>query len=223
MSRIPSTIPKPLCLYEAEIMRDQGRITDWKDNQGFGFIRPDSGGSDIFVHISAFTDRERRPMTGDGVTYAVEFDTKGRTRGRDVAFVGGSTSMPSLAEPKFKAFALAALFLALMVVAFLTGLVQAAILGLYSAAGIVTFLAYAMDKRAAKIGRRRIPEKTLHLLSLVGGWPGALVAQKLFHHKSRKFSFQLAFWGTVILNCVAFGCLLTDSGTQWLKSILKTL
>lgn len=50
-------------------MRQQGRLTDWKDEQGFGFIEPDGGGAQVFVHIKSFTDRRRRPEGGERVSY----------------------------------------------------------------------------------------------------------------------------------------------------------
>ena len=53
-----------------------------------------------------------------------------------------------------------------------------------------TALLYGLDKIAARNGRRRIPENILHLLALLGGWPGAAVAQRLFHHKTGKRAFQ---------------------------------
>jgi uncharacterized membrane protein YsdA (DUF1294 family) len=69
----------------------------------------------------------------------------------------------------------------------------------------VAFCAYALDKSAARTGRWRTPEGTLHIFGLAGGWPGALVAQKVLRHKSQKQSFQLVFWATVLLNCSALG------------------
>lgn len=78
------------------------------------------------------------------------------------------------------------------------------VFALYLFASVVTFILYAMDKSAAGKDGRRIPESTMHLLSLLGGWPGALVAQRLLKHKSTKASFQLMFWITVALNCAAF-------------------
>jgi uncharacterized membrane protein YsdA (DUF1294 family) len=75
------------------------------------------------------------------------------------------------------------------------------ILVLYLAASAASFVVYAVDKSAARHGRWRARESTLHLLSVIGGWPGALVAQRLFRHKSRKPSFQAAFILTVVLNC----------------------
>ena len=75
------------------------------------------------------------------------------------------------------------------------------ILLLYLAASAASIVVYAVDKSAARHGRWRASESTLHLLAVFGGWPGALVAQRLFRHKSRKPSFQAAFLLTVVLNC----------------------
>ncbi len=72
-------------------------------------------------------------------------------------------------------------------------------------ASVVAFVLYGLDKAAAQRGARRVPEKTLHLWGLFGGWPGALLAQQLFRHKTRKVSFQVVFWLTVVLNCAAIG------------------
>jgi len=64
-----------------------------------------------------------------------------------------------------------------------------------------TFLAYGADKRrAGSIGQRRVPERTLHLLALLGGWPGAILAQRRFRHKTKKASFRLALWFVVLLH-----------------------
>lgn len=65
---------------------------------------------------------------------------------------------------------------------------------------LVTFCAYGWDKVAAMRGSRRNSEPALHLLALVGGWPGALAGQLLFRHKSRKTSFRVCFWLTVLVN-----------------------
>jgi uncharacterized membrane protein YsdA (DUF1294 family) len=71
----------------------------------------------------------------------------------------------------------------------------------YLVASVVTLVVYAIDKRAARRDLRRVPEAVLHALALLGGWPGALLAQRLFHHKTLKMSFQLVFWLTAALNC----------------------
>lgn len=79
----------------------------------------------------------------------------------------------------------------------------AALAVLYAVASVACFIAYALDKSAARKGRRRTPERTLLLLGLAGGWPGALAAQQWLRHKSSKTSFLAMFWFTVVLNVAA--------------------
>src|SRR5688500_6252454 len=69
-----------------------------------------------------------------------------------------------------------------------------AVLAIYAVMSAATFVAYAIDKSSARRGKRRINETTLHLLALLGGWPGALLAMPLFRHKRRKTSFVLIVW-----------------------------
>lgn len=68
----------------------------------------------------------------------------------------------------------------------------------------VTLLTYRLDKGAAQRGRWRMPERALHLMSLAGGWPGALIAQQRYRHKTRKQPFQAIFWLTVLGNLLTF-------------------
>lgn len=70
----------------------------------------------------------------------------------------------------------------------------------YAAMSLVTFFAYGLDKRAARRRTWRVPEATLHVLSLLGGWPGALVAQAFFRHKTMKQPFRAVFWLSVVAN-----------------------
>ena len=70
---------------------------------------------------------------------------------------------------------------------------------------LVAFVAYGIDKRSAQAGRRRIPERSLHLLAFFGGWPGAWIGQQLFHHKTRKVNFRVAFWLVVALHLALAG------------------
>jgi uncharacterized membrane protein YsdA (DUF1294 family) len=93
----------------------------------------------------------------------------------------------------------------------------------YGGLSVVAFLAYALDKSAARAGRWRTQENTLHLLALAGGWPGALVAQQQLRHKSAKTSFLVVFWATVLLNCGALAYLLTPAGGLALRQMLGSL
>ena len=69
----------------------------------------------------------------------------------------------------------------------------------YALTSAITFAAYGLDKRSARLGRRRIPERPLHGLELLGGWPGALLGQAVFHHKRRKLSYMVVFVGIVAI------------------------
>lgn len=84
--------------------------------------------------------------------------------------------------------------------------------GAYVVVSVITFAAYAADKAAAQQRGWRTPESTLHLLALVGGWPGALLAQQRLRHKSSKPSFRSTFWVTVVLNVGALVFLASPMG-----------
>ena len=78
------------------------------------------------------------------------------------------------------------------------------LLGIAAIASCASFIAYALDKRRARLGRWRIRERTLHLLDLAGGWPGGLAAQRLVRHKTRDRPFQIVFWLTVAGNSLCW-------------------
>lgn len=69
-------------------MRHQGKISDWKDDQGFGFITPNGGGQRVFVHINSFSSRQKRPLGDEIVTYELRPDARRRPQADSVAFVG---------------------------------------------------------------------------------------------------------------------------------------
>lgn len=80
---------------------------------------------------------------------------------------------------------------------------------LYAVMSLIAFTAYGIDKTAAQRGWRRVPERALLTLGLVCGWPGALLAQQLFRHKTRKRSFRRSFWRTVVVNVLVLVALVT--------------
>ena len=81
------------------------------------------------------------------------------------------------------------------------------IVKVYVVIAALTFIAYVIDKAAARSDRWRIPESTLHVLALVGGWSGAILAQTILRHKSVKREFRLIFWVTVGINLFVLGWL----------------
>ena len=65
-----------------------------------------------------------------------------------------------------------------------------------------------------------MPESTLHLFDLLGGWPGALIAQQQFRHKTVKASFQAGFWMTVVLNVALMALAVHQGAAQTITHIL---
>jgi uncharacterized membrane protein YsdA (DUF1294 family) len=101
------------------------------------------------------------------------------------------------------AIGFATLFLAVICGLAARGILPLEVPAVYLAASLAAVIAYGIDKSAAQSGAWRTRERTLHVPALMGGWPGALVAQTVFRHKSRKASFRIAFRATVALNCGA--------------------
>lgn len=126
-------------------------------------------------------------------------------------------------RPRATSFAVplvgALLFFAFIGVATLIGKLPIAVAAAYGIASLIAFAMYALDKSYARHGESRTPERTLHVIGLLGGWPGAWLAQQIFRHKSRKVEFQRVFWATVILNCGALAWLLTAKGTAFLHGL----
>jgi uncharacterized membrane protein YsdA (DUF1294 family) len=87
----------------------------------------------------------------------------------------------------------------------------------FVAASVVTFFVYAIDKSAARRRAWRTPERTLHMLALAGGWPGALLAQQFLRHKSAKAEFRATFWATVFLNVADFVVFCSPVGRSYLN------
>jgi uncharacterized membrane protein YsdA (DUF1294 family) len=112
------------------------------------------------------------------------------------------------------------LFLALVGISCFATDLPLFVFGAYVLVSIITFIAYAIDKASAQAGRWRTSEASLHLLGLLGGWPGALLAQQTLRHKSKKGSFRVTLWFTVLLNCAGLVWLHTPKGMAFLRQLL---
>ncbi|MDZ5663384.1 cold shock and DUF1294 domain-containing protein [Nocardioides sp. S-58] len=181
--------------------RRQGTLVDWKDDRGFGFISPAAGGSRVFVHVSAFPGG-RRPADGSEVTYVEVRDENDRARAAEVQYRGAAPTRLSVTGTA-EAVTVATLFFLLLLGLAALDELPLLVVAAYGLLSAVAFLVYAADKSAARQGRWRTAESTLHLVGLVGGWPGALVARRVLRHKTVKQPFRTIFWVTVVANCAA--------------------
>jgi uncharacterized membrane protein YsdA (DUF1294 family)/cold shock CspA family protein len=191
------------------LVRFDGIIKTWHDDRGFGFIESTQGGQEIFLHIKSFRLRSGRPLEGQAVSFEVELGPQGKKRAKNVEPirvarpVGKRASSSPAQWGTITLLAIPAFFLLYVVLLVLwrPPLIFAVV---YIGVSAFTFFAYALDKSAAQRRAWRTSESTLHVLSLAGGWPGALLAQQFLRHKSSKAEFRSVFWGTVVLNVIGF-------------------
>lgn len=195
-------------------MKYQGRIKQWDDVKGFGFVEPNGGGIRAFVHIKAFKQRSRRPINGDIIIYEIEKDKQGSHRAHNISLLKDykakrSSTNKHTSQTKRNVILLS-FFCSVLALLTLSGQLPAVVSIVYGALSLVTVLFYGIDKFAAKNNMWRISEAKLHLLSLTGGWPGALIAQQLFKHKRSKSAFMSVYWITVVVNLIVLGLIVFE-------------
>ena len=185
----------------------KGKITQWDDDKGFGFIQPLLKGQRVFVHIKALQNRSRRPVIGEVVTYAIGKDEQGRLQAQQVTFAGEKRKIKAArTAAKWPLWCVLA-FAAVLAAAVATAKLPLYVPLLYAGLSVCTFVAYWLDKRKAQAGRWRTPESTLQFMALLGGWPGALLAQSYLRHKSQKRAFLAVFYLGALLNLIALAWL----------------
>lgn len=188
-------------------MRYTGTLKIWNDERGFGFLEPTQGGPEIFVHIKAFPLSTSRPFVGQVLTYEIETSPDGKKKARAVQFPLRGKPRPKVETNTHwtlpRALAIP-IFIGIYIYVVMRWGFSPPVLLIYLGLSIFAFLIYAFDKSAAMSRRWRTSEDTLLLISLAGGWPGALLAQQLMRHKTIKQSFINSFWITVLLNVGAF-------------------
>lgn len=195
-------------------MKFQGRIQQWDDAKGFGFVEPNGGGVRAFAHIKAFKQRSRRPVNGDIIIYEVEQDKKGTLRAHNISLLNDykatrSRTNKQTSQSKRNPIVLC-IFFGVLGLFTMSGQVPSIVPIIYGAVSLLTLLFYGIDKSAAKKDKWRISEAKLHLLSLSGGWPGALLAQQMFKHKRSKSAFMRVYWLTVIVNLILLGLIVFE-------------
>ena len=196
----------------------KGEIHSWNKAKGFGFILPELGKKPLFVHINDLKQGKRIPLVGEQVNYVVGFDNQNRRCATQVVFIGRTTDND---RGKLKSILIefSILFLMTVVVSVLFFNLPVFILIIYVLMSLLTFFMYWLDKSAARKNKWRTKESTLQLMALIGGWPGAIWGQQLFRHKTKKATFQVAFWVVITINIGVFVWLHTKQAIPFITAV----
>ena len=193
-------------------MRDQGRLVEWFDDKGYGFIQPNDDSKDrVFLHIKDFARQGPRPILGCALEYNVILDAQGRHRAQQVSYLKASQTQnnrvkkvsPKKAEQAQSLSAMqmvSVAYIIILALLVLLGRLSGLVLLLISVMNAASYWFYAQDKEAAQTGQRRVPENTLHVLSFLGGWPAAWLAQQKLRHKTQKQPFRQIYFCTIFFN-----------------------
>lgn len=187
--------------------RSRGRLVNWNDERGFGFISPSEGGADVFVHASAFVKEGRHIEIGLDYEFDIETGKDGRPKAKRITTIAVEKPAPSLLSAVLRRgprFLVIPAFLFIAVAIATVQPIPASWLIVYGVASIACFVGYGLDKRAANRKEWRVSETILLLVGLAGGWPGAIVGQEVFRHKTQKVAFRTLFWMSVAINMAAF-------------------
>ena len=194
-------------------MRLKGKLIKWNNEKAFGFILPNGGGDQVFIHKTAFSNRHRLPQINDTITFSIAKDKQGRYCANEATFLGEKMKKKQTNNINKFSIYLSITFLCLVIIASMMNYIPINLAYAYIGLSVITFIAYAFDKSKAKRGAWRTPENTLHLFALIGGWPGAAIAQQILRHKSKKREFRIVFWCTVIVNCAVLAWFIYANGT----------
>lgn len=185
----------------------RGVVEKWNDDKGFGFILSQDFGK-VFFHISN-VHGNRRPVVGDSVFFILGYDEQKRPLAGHVRHA--ELALDTLDRERSKPVrdrSGEVIKIGVFDWLFFIGLMVLPILGTfelyrndvlwviptYFIFSVIAYWVYRHDKNNAMANERRISENTLHLLEFVGGWVGAYWAQKVFRHKTKKWSYQFIYW-----------------------------
>lgn len=216
--------------------KQQGVVKKWQDDKGFGFIETETGAA-VFFHVSEFK-AQRRPTIGEQVVFTVGQDSQGRLQAKQVQELGfvqqkmaqknsqirqrnaKRSHQAEFEAGQKKRLVLGLGFYAILALLAVMQKISWLVVGWYFVLGLITYGMYAKDKAAAQSGEWRTPESTLHLLSILGGWVGAMVAQIYLRHKSQKPEFRMTYYLTVVINLAVLLFIMAGGGLETLKGLL---
>lgn len=161
----------------------------WDRQKGYGYVT--SSGRRVFLHAGDFAERHKAPEVGDVIQFALGKDQQGRTCATQAVHRNDGGRI-RLADLCVQLLLLVAPLIAGHRVA--PGEAMWIFGGWIGLASALTYFLYAHDKRRARLGGWRIAESSLHAFELLGGWPGAFLAQRRLRHKCAKPGYQMVFW-----------------------------
>lgn len=205
-----------------------GTVSYWRDDKGFGFVTTDQD-ERLFFHIRDFlSPPRRRPQQGDKLNFLLSRDKQQRPYAIALTF---EDPLPVLAKPakangpdfyhiQYQSWCFRYLFFTLLLLSLMAGSFVFTVPLFYLEASLFTYWLYQIDKQLASAGQSsRLPEESLQMFSLIGGWPGALVAQKRLHHKVHKAPFQREFRFVIYGNSCFLLWLLSEPGSEFLHKV----
>lgn len=220
-------------------MQLTGTVVFWRDDKGFGFVLCQQDQQKYFFHIrdkaSSSANGSARPLAGDQLSFTLAKDRQGRPVANN--WLLSATSPEREAQTPTKRskthqaqnpqhIAQASQFALFFRVSFLTAVIIALLYGkliyilplLYTEASLMTYWLYKTDKEAAIAGHgSRLAEESLQLFALIGGWPGAYIAQQQLAHKRSKLSFRREFGFVIIGNTLLVIWLFSPWGQAFLN------
>ncbi|MEM8924690.1 MAG: cold shock and DUF1294 domain-containing protein [Actinomycetota bacterium] len=175
----------------------KGIVVSFREDKGFGFIRVDGRDDDVFLHVTDIPDKVV-PAIGQRVRFDAGKDRSGRTKAVNVEL--GGRQMGPITRTVLIVLAIAAGIAVGLTLLLGVPWVLSWLVGI----NLVTLALYRWDKtQARRDDAFRIPERTLHLLALLGGTPAAALGRRWFRHKTRKTSFRVWFWLIAVLQVLA--------------------
>ena len=161
----------------------KSRVIAWKTEKGYGFLANPVGEEDLFLHINDIQGKED-PCEGDTVQFELYTNQNGKPAVQHARLLKLSTmAMMSW-------IATLALSIAPFILSFASISKSRLPLVLYACMSTLCFWMVKSDKTRSIRGDWRIPDSSICLTQFLWGWPGSLIAQKLYFHKINKRSFQ---------------------------------
>lgn len=198
------------------------RIIRWDRKKGYGFLQ--LGDKEVFLHHRTFLEHFKKPEVGDRIRFTLGRDQKGRSCAQNAVH---DSRVAGVSVGSFYGFA-ALLALPISALGKFSPDLGSPVVGRIAAylliVNTITFWVYASDKRRARISAWRTPEIHMHLLELLGGWPGAFFAQRRFNHKRTKGIYQTVYWTIVLFHqLIAFDYVLGWKFTRFALTFFQSL